>query len=96
MDFTFLFLTILMIMAAQSGAIVISAAIFLILLISSKDKMLLLASGVAATATIYVYLLQVKTLTDNLIIIGALFAILVILVKSDADHPQPQNPYGGY
>ncbi len=95
MDFTFLFLTILMVLAAQSGMLWVAAGLFLILLLSAKTKMLLIAAVVGA---VLLGIVAFGGVGNNYLIIGGLFAVFLILVKKDADSPQPDPnaAYGGY
>ncbi len=99
MDLTFLLITILMIIASQSGMLWIAVGLFLILLLSAKSKLLLLAAGVAGLLLALIYLGFAR---DNYLIVGGLFLVLLIIVKKDADSPQQQDPmaaygaYGGY
>ncbi|MBI4406775.1 hypothetical protein HY571_02580 [Candidatus Micrarchaeota archaeon] len=96
MDFTFLFLTILMLLAAQSGMLWIAAGLFLLLLLSAKTHLLLIAAGVAF---VLLALIGLGLTSSNYVIMGGLFVVLVILVKKDADSPQQPDPmamYGAY
>lgn len=94
MDFTFLFLTVLMILAAQSGMLWIAVGIFLLLLLSAKSKWLLLAAGVSAVLTAVVYFTGIQ---NSYFVVGGMFIVLLLVVKKDADNPQPEGAmYGGY
>ncbi len=95
MDFTFLFITVLMVLAAQSGMLWIAAGLFLVLLLSAKSKILLLAAGVAA---LVLGLIALGGIGSNYLVIGALFIVFLLIVKKDADSPQPDQAamYGGY
>ncbi len=95
MDFTFLFLTVLMILAAQSGMLWIAVGIFLLLLLSAKSKWLLMAAGVSAILTGVVYFTGVQ---NSYLVVGGMFIVLLLVVKKDADNPQPEGGamYGGY
>ena len=95
MDFTFLFIAVLMIIAAQSGMLWIAAGLFLILLLSAKSKILLLAAGIVGVLFAIIALGLTGT---NYIVIGGLFLVFLLIVKKDADSPQPDPNamYGGY
>ncbi|MDP3742321.1 MAG: hypothetical protein Q8R15_03335 [Candidatus Micrarchaeota archaeon] len=95
MDFTFIFLTILMVFAAQAGMLWIAVGLFLILLLSAKTKLLLLAAGISG---VLLALITLGIAANNYLIIGGLFVMFLIIIKKDADSPQPDPmaAYGGY
>ncbi len=95
MDFTFIFLTILMVFAAQAGMLWIAVGLFLILLLSAKTKLLLLATGISG---VLLALITLGIAANNYLIIGGLFVMFLIIIKKDADSPQPDPmaAYGGY
>ncbi|MFH1247015.1 MAG: hypothetical protein V1644_01415 [Candidatus Micrarchaeota archaeon] len=95
MDFTFIFLTVLMVFAAQSGMLWIAIGLFAIVLLSAKTKLLLLAAGISG---FLLALIALGVAANNYAIIGGLFIILLLIVKKDADSPQPDPSaaYGGY
>lgn len=84
-----------MILAAQSGMLWVALGLFLLLLLSAKSKLLLIAAGVAAVLLGLSALGIAKT---NYLIVGGLFVVLLLIVKKDADSPQPDQAamYGGY
>lgn len=92
MDFTFLFLVILMLLAYQSGLGVIAVGLFLVALVMAKNKYLLAAAliGGAVLAALY---LGLGDLTSWVVVIG-LFAVFLILAWRD-DQPGPQGYYPG-
>ena len=90
MDFTFLFIVILMLLASQSGAVIISGALFVALLVQAKDKYLLFSALVGGAIVILNYL---QVLDNTFLILGGLFVVLLLLVREDSVHPQPA--YGG-
>ena len=86
-------MSVLMVVAAQAGMIWIAAGIFLLMLISAKSKLLLAAAGVGLVLLVLIYL----QLTDsNYLIIGALFVIMLLIVKKDSDSPSQPDPYAAY
>ncbi|MFH0713674.1 MAG: hypothetical protein V1722_03935 [Candidatus Micrarchaeota archaeon] len=96
MDFTFLFITVLMVLAAQSGMLWVAVGLFLLLLLSAKSKMLLIATVIGA---VLIALVSFGGIGNNYLIIGGLFVIMLIIVKKDADSPQQPDQmamYGGY
>ncbi len=96
MDFTFVFLTILMLFAAQAGMLWIGVGLFLILLLSAKSKLLLVAAGISGVLLALIAFGIVAA--NNYVIIGGLFLMLLLIIKKDADSPQPDQmaAYGGY
>ena len=84
-----------MILAAQSGMLWVGVGLFLILLLSAKSKILLLAAVIAA---VLLGIMAFGGVGSNYLVIGGLFLVFLILVKKDADSPQPDPNamYGGY
>ena len=91
MDFTFLFLIILMLMAYQSGLGIIAAGLFIVSLVMAKNKYLLAAAAVGGLALGALVLGFGSEAT--LIIGGALFLIFLLLAWKDDN---PQGPPGMY
>ena len=95
MDLTFLFITILMILAARSGMFWVAVGLFIVLLLSAKSKILILAAVISGAL---LALVAFGSSGTNYIVIGGLFVVFLILVKKDSDSPQPDQSamYGGY
>ncbi len=92
MDFTFLIIVILMLLAAQSGNLPIVIALFALMLVVAKNKYLMLA------AFIGLILAGVSTLNlenKSIYMMGGLFLIIILLAKTDGGAP-PQYSGGGY
>jgi hypothetical protein len=95
MDFTFLFLIILMLMAYQSGLGLIAAGLFVVTLVMAKNKFLMAAAAVGGLALGALFLGFGEEST--LIIGGALFLVFILLAwKDDQPGGQPGYPGMGY
>lgn len=95
MDFTFLFLVILMLFAWQNNMQVVSAALLVVAVVSAaknSNKLLLLAALVAAALLVFLFV-GLGDATGT-IVIGGLFAIFIIIILTDSG--APPSPYGGY
>ncbi|MBI5225388.1 hypothetical protein HY989_05970 [Candidatus Micrarchaeota archaeon] len=91
MDFTFLIIVILMLLAAQSGNLPIVIALFALMLVVAKNKFLMLS------AFIGLILAGISTLNlenKSIYMMGGLFLIIILLAKTDAGAPQQYG--GGY
>ncbi len=94
MDFTFLFLIILMLMAYTSGLGIIAAGLFVVSLVMAKNKYLMAAAAIGGIALGALFLGFGEEST--IIVGGALFLIFLLLARKD-DQPQMQGyPGGGY
>ena len=93
MDFTFLIITVLMLLAAQSGNIPIVIALFALLLVTAKSKYLILAAIIGLVLSI-IASLQMEN--KEIYMLGGLFLILIIIAKADSSTPQQQYAGGGY
>ncbi|MFH1442880.1 MAG: hypothetical protein ABIG96_02500 [Candidatus Micrarchaeota archaeon] len=93
MDFTFLIVTVLMLLAAQSGNIPIVIALFALLLVTAKSKYLILAAIIGLVLSI-VASLQIEN--KEIYMLGGLFLILIIIAKADSSTPQQPYAGGGY
>lgn len=95
MDFTLLFIVILMLLAIQSGLKVVAIGLgVMLLIISMKNKYLFLASlvGIALIAGITFFGVG----SELWFIGGGLFLIVIILAKKESDVPaQGYYPGGG-
>ncbi|MBI5229193.1 hypothetical protein HY991_03715 [Candidatus Micrarchaeota archaeon] len=95
MDFTFLLLVILMLLALQAGQQLIAAGLFIILIFSAKSKLLLIF-GIIGLAIATVFFLGWEGMSSAFIIVG-LFLILVVIIKVSPPEPGPEAYYpGGY
>ncbi|MDP2717627.1 MAG: hypothetical protein Q8P02_02705 [Candidatus Micrarchaeota archaeon] len=92
MDFTFLFIIILMLLALKSGLDLIAVGLLVILLFTSKNKYLLVATVIGGALVALVSFTGLRTsLTDpvTLSVLAGLFIILLLLARQDSDNPQP-------
>ncbi len=92
MDFTFLFLIILMLLAYQSGLTVVAAGLFLVALVTAKNKYLLAAAAIGGGVLAMLYLGFGEE--SSWLVIAGLFVIFLILAWKD-DQPGPQGYYPG-
>ena len=90
-DFSFMLVGILMLMALQSGQVLIAGGLFVILLATAKSKALVLASLVLGGLGF----LFMSGGVDPVILIVGLLAVLVILVRADTTPAGPQGYYPG-
>ncbi|VVB67057.1 Uncharacterised protein [Candidatus Norongarragalina meridionalis] len=92
MDYTFLFLVILMLFAVKSGVEYIAVGIFVLLLFTSKSKYLLAAAVVGGGIALLWY--SGVNLGDYgmIVTVGGLFLVLLLIAKKESDQPQG---YGG-
>lgn len=94
MDFTFLFIVILMLIAVKSNLPWLAGGLFLLLLFSSKNKYFILAAflGLALMLT-----LMFVPLGDYFlwVVLGGLFLILIILARKDVEEPTLGYAGGG-
>ena len=93
MDFTFLLVVMLMLLAVKSGNIPIGIALFAILLITAKNKYLIAASIVGAVlAFAFNYDFEYR----NYVLIGGLFLVLILILKTDSGGQPAQEGMYGY
>ncbi len=94
MDFTFLFLIILMLFAWQNNMPMVALAMFVAAIVSAaKSSSKLMLAGILVAAGIgVVFMLGLGTST-SLLVVGGLFVIFIITMASDNTPQQP--PYGG-
>ena len=90
MDFTFLFIVVLMLLASQSGNVIIAGFLFIALLVTSKDKYMFAAAFVGLGV---VLVMNTQLENKTLYMLGGLFAVLLLIARDDLKHPQPA--YGG-
>ena len=95
MDFTFLFLIVLMILASQMGNLTLLVALFALLLLTAKSKYLILAAVVGG-ALAFLWNTDIGGAYKTPLLLGGLFLVLLLLVKSDSGQPQPPAGYGYY
>jgi hypothetical protein len=93
MDFTVIFLVILMLLAVQAGIPLLALGLFIIALVTSKNKFLIAASllggGIAA-----LYYLNLGGVT-SLVVGAGLFLVFIIIATQDSG-PGPSAYGGGY
>ncbi len=90
MDYTFLFIIILMLFAVKYNLLLVAGGLFVLLIFSTKSKYLLLASVIGlviAALTKYIDLGDYTTY----VVLGGLFAVMVLISRKDADAPQSQG-----
>lgn len=93
MDFTFLFIVILMLLAVKSNMTWIAVGLFLLLLVTaSKSKYLLVAALVGLALVLLTHYVD---LGDYFmwVVVGGLFLVLLLISKKEAEHPTPEG-YG--
>jgi len=98
MDFTFLFIIIMMLLALKSGLSIIAIGLFIILLVTSKNKWLLIATLIGGGLVAVVSVTGVSSALDDpatLAVLGGLFVILLLLARNDTESPAPQGYYPG-
>jgi len=93
MDFTFLFIAVLMVIAMQSGLWWLAVGLLVLLFLSAKSKLMIVAA-IAGGATAGVGFLLGPSTPPWTYLIG-LFVVLVLLVKGDSAGPEA-GAYGGY
>ncbi|MFH1200248.1 MAG: hypothetical protein V1708_04220 [Candidatus Micrarchaeota archaeon] len=96
MDFTFLFIVVLMVLAMQSNNLVITVALFALLLITAAKNKYLLFAAIIGGALSLVWGSDFAGEYRTPLLLGGLFAILLLLAKKDSDSPQPAAGMGGY
>ncbi|MFH1056328.1 MAG: hypothetical protein V1717_00830 [Candidatus Micrarchaeota archaeon] len=89
MDFTFLFVIVIMLLAVKSGLVWVAAGLALILLATSKSNYLIFAAVVGIAVVVAVNYLGDSDLSFW-VIVGGLGLILLLLAKKDSDQPTPQ------
>ncbi len=89
MDFTFLFLIILMLLAYQSGLSYVAAGLFVVALVTAKNKFLLAAAliGGAVLGALYLGFGE----GSSWLIVAGLFAVFLILAYKDDAASGPQG-----
>ncbi|MCX6768124.1 MAG: hypothetical protein NTY90_05375 [Candidatus Micrarchaeota archaeon] len=80
MDFTFLFIVILMVFAAQNGLLPIAAGLFLLLLFTAKGKLPIAAAVVGGLLVTLIFV----GYNNMLVIGGGLFVVFLLLAKGDS------------
>ncbi len=95
MDFTFLFLVVLMILASQLGNLTLLVALFALLLLTAKSKYLI-AAAVVGGVLAFLWNTDIGGVYKTPLLLGGLFLILLLLVKSDSGAPAQPMGYGYY
>lgn len=90
MDFTFMFLIILMLLAAQNGIMALAVVMLILAFVTAKNRYASYGALVGAGLLAGIYLNFFKENGPELLI-GGIFIIFLIAVKGD-DQPQA---YGG-
>lgn len=93
MDFTFLFIVILMLLAVKSELNAVAAGLFVILLFTANSKYLLAAAFVGFALAIGVGYFNLGDYSAWAIL-GALFVVVLLIIKKDNDAPSA-GAYGG-
>ena len=93
MDFTFIFLIILMLLAAQNGIMPLAVVMLILAFVTGKNKYALYGAAIAGALLAGIYLNFFKENGPELLI-GGIFIIFLIAVKGE-DQP-PQGYGGGY
>jgi hypothetical protein len=94
MDFTFLFIIILMLLALKSGLDIIAIGLLIILLVTAKNKYLLIATLIGGAMVALVSFTGIRTSLDDPVTLGVLaglFIIMLLLARQDSDTPSPSG-----
>ncbi len=94
MDFTFLFIIVLMLIAVKSNLPWLAGGLFLLLLFTSKNKYFFLAAFVGLALMLAIMFVP---LGDYFlwVVLGGLFVILMLLARKDVEEPTPSYMGGG-
>jgi len=95
MDFTFLFIVILMLLAVKSGLLYVAAGLFVLLIVTALKSRWLLTAAIIGGAVVGAMAFGLIGEDTFWPIVGGLFIVLVILAKKDSDHPMQEGGYGG-
>jgi len=95
MDFTFLFIVILMLLAVKSGLTWVAAGLAILLLLTSKSKYLILAAIVGIGVVLGARFFENSDL-NFWVIAGGLGLILFILARRDTEEPSAAGMGGMY
>lgn len=91
MDFTSLFIVVLMILASKAGLLWVAVGLGILLLITSKGSYALAAAILGIIVTAALYFLGESDMSFY-VMVGGLGLVLLLLAKKEAD--QPSSPYG--
>ncbi len=91
MDFTFIFLIILMLLAAQNGIMALAVVMLILAFVTAKNRYALYGAVVGAGLLLGTYFNFFKENGPELFI-GGIFIVFLIAVKGDE---QAQPGYGG-
>jgi len=93
MDYTFLFIIILMLLAVKSNLPYIAAGLGLLLLFTAKSKYLLIAALVGVALALAVGYVNLGEYT-MWVVVGCLFVVMLLIAKRESDQPAGGG-YGG-
>ncbi|PIN96613.1 hypothetical protein COU39_00425 [Candidatus Micrarchaeota archaeon CG10_big_fil_rev_8_21_14_0_10_60_32] len=93
MDFTFLFIVILMLLAIKSELNIVAFGLFALLLFTAKSKYLIIAALVGLALILAVGYLNLGDYQMPAIV-GALFVVVLLIAKKESDQPAG-GAYGG-
>lgn len=88
-----MFIIVLMLLAVKSGMLWIAVGLFLLLLFTSKSKYLLLAAVVGIGVVVATRFADLGDYS-MWVIVGGLFAVVLLISRKEAEHPSPEM-YGG-
>ena len=94
MDFTFLFVVILMLLAVKNELNMVAVGLFVILLFTAKSKYLLAAAFVGIALAVGVGFFIIGEYSPW-VILGALFVVVLLIIKKEGEAPNA-GAYGGY
>ncbi|PIT85521.1 hypothetical protein COU36_02780 [Candidatus Micrarchaeota archaeon CG10_big_fil_rev_8_21_14_0_10_59_7] len=95
MDYTFLFIVILMLFAVKSGLYYVAVGLFVLLLFTAKNKYLIAAAVVGGGIALMWYSGMNLGDYSMIITVGGLFLVLLLIAKKESDQPQGYGGGGG-
>ncbi|MEM4255045.1 MAG: hypothetical protein QXR53_01815 [Candidatus Norongarragalinales archaeon] len=91
MDFTALFIVVLMILAAKTGLLWIAVGLGVLLLVTSKGSYAIAAALLGIGVAAAIYFLGESDLSFY-VMVGGLGVVLLILAKKESDQPSGYYP----
>jgi len=91
MDFTSLFIVVLMILAAKTGLLWIAGGLGILLLVTSKGSYSIAAAIVGLAVAAALYFLGESNLSFY-VMVGGLGLVLLLLAKKESDQPSGYYP----